>query len=278
LWTLVILLVPSCRRELQASPLPCARSLPRAHSHNDYQHPRPLLDALALGYTSVEADVCLVDGTFYVTHDCERVVPERTLEGSYLRPLQERVQASKAACASPFQLLIDVKSEASASYRALDTLLQRYRDMLTAFTPTGSRPGAITVVISGNRDRAQMLAQTQRFAGYDGRASDLDAAAPPPGFMPLVSAAWTDVFHWQGQGSIPAAEREALLRMVQIAHTRGQQIRFWATPEAADLRENAWRELAADGVDFLNSDAIDALQGFVRRRGRAEPGANPSPN
>ncbi len=35
---------------------------PRAHSHNDYLHRRPLLDALALGFCSVEADIYLVDG------------------------------------------------------------------------------------------------------------------------------------------------------------------------------------------------------------------------
>lgn len=36
--------------------------LPRAHAHNDYEHARPLLDALDHGFTSVEADVWLVDG------------------------------------------------------------------------------------------------------------------------------------------------------------------------------------------------------------------------
>ena len=31
--------------------------LERAHAHNDYEHARPLLDALSHGFTSVEADV-----------------------------------------------------------------------------------------------------------------------------------------------------------------------------------------------------------------------------
>lgn len=33
-----------------------------AQAHNDYYHPRPLRDALELGFASVEADVFLVDG------------------------------------------------------------------------------------------------------------------------------------------------------------------------------------------------------------------------
>ena len=36
--------------------------LARAHAHNDYLHERPLLDALDHGFTSVEADIFLVDG------------------------------------------------------------------------------------------------------------------------------------------------------------------------------------------------------------------------
>ncbi len=42
--------------------------LARAHAHNDYRHHRPLLDALAHGFTSVEADVFLVDDQLLVAH------------------------------------------------------------------------------------------------------------------------------------------------------------------------------------------------------------------
>ena len=35
---------------------------PRAHAHNDYEHARPLLDALAFGFCSVDADIWLVGG------------------------------------------------------------------------------------------------------------------------------------------------------------------------------------------------------------------------
>ncbi len=37
-------------------------ALSQAHAHNDYHHALPLLDALAHGFCSVEADVFLVDG------------------------------------------------------------------------------------------------------------------------------------------------------------------------------------------------------------------------
>jgi hypothetical protein len=73
---------------LGAEPVP----LIHAHAHNDYEHPRPLFDALDHGFCSVEADVHLVDGRLLVAHDRSKVKPERTLEALYLDPLRERVK------------------------------------------------------------------------------------------------------------------------------------------------------------------------------------------
>jgi len=43
--------------------------LPLAHSHNDYDRPNPLTDALANGFTSVEADILYIYGKLYVGHN-----------------------------------------------------------------------------------------------------------------------------------------------------------------------------------------------------------------
>ena len=64
--------------------------LPNAHAHNDYHHPRPLLDALEVGFCSVEADVYLVGDELLVAHDREDLVPEKNLKDMYLTPLLER--------------------------------------------------------------------------------------------------------------------------------------------------------------------------------------------
>ncbi|MEC4021166.1 hypothetical protein QMK28_34095, partial [Streptomyces sp. H27-D2] len=42
-------------KQRQRGPAP----LRRAHAHNDFVHPRPLLDALSHGFASVEADIWL---------------------------------------------------------------------------------------------------------------------------------------------------------------------------------------------------------------------------
>src|SRR5882724_1755773 len=96
--------------------------LPQAHAHNDYEHKRPLLDALDNGFCSVEADIFLVDGELLVGHNRKDLKPERTLEKLYLDPLRERAKANggKVYPGGPAVfLLIDVKSEAKPTYAAL---------------------------------------------------------------------------------------------------------------------------------------------------------------
>src|SRR5436853_4533789 len=68
--------------------------LKNAHAHNDYEHARPLLDALDHGFCSVEADIHLVRGDLLVGHSLLNLRPERTLEKLYLRPLEKRVQVN----------------------------------------------------------------------------------------------------------------------------------------------------------------------------------------
>src|SRR6516165_8545996 len=71
---------------------PVARVTPvrQAHAHNDYEHKRPLLDALENGFCSVEADVFLVEGELLVGHTRGSLRAERTLEKLYLAPLRQR--------------------------------------------------------------------------------------------------------------------------------------------------------------------------------------------
>ncbi len=58
-----------------------------AHAHNDYEHARPLFDALDHGFCSIEADVYVVNGQLLVAHDREKVSPSRTLQALYLDPM-----------------------------------------------------------------------------------------------------------------------------------------------------------------------------------------------
>ncbi|MGP3928231.1 phosphatidylinositol-specific phospholipase C/glycerophosphodiester phosphodiesterase family protein [Streptomyces sp. 8N616] len=242
--------------------------LRRAHAHNDYEHPRPLADALAHRFTSVEADIWLIDGQLLVGHDLDDLTPERTLESLYLDPLLARVRANHGSVYQgyriPLQLLIDIKNTGEATYLELHRRLRRYRSILSYAADGRVRTGAVTPVISGDRAaRAPMEAQHLRYAFYDGRLDDLGTGVPAS-FIPLISTNWTLSFSWQGVGPMPAEERATLHEIVSAAHAERQRVRFWATPDAiGPAREAVWHELLAASVDHINTDDLAGLERFL---------------
>jgi len=247
------------------------RPLAQAHAHNDYEHERPLFDALDHGFTSVEADVWLVDGELLVAHDLADVQPGRTLDSLYLDPLQRRIAANGGSVYTRWrgsmQLLIDVKSEAETTYAAVNRALRDHAGIMTTFVRNSRmRRGPVTAVISGNRTLQTMQQQDVRYAGYDGRLSDLDSGLSPA-VMPLVSDNWTNHFTWQGQGEMPADERAKLRDIVERAHASGYRVRFWATPDQPGAaRDAVWSELLDAGVDHINTDDLAGLQQFLQQR------------
>jgi hypothetical protein len=235
--------------------------LPNAHAHNDYLHARPLFDALDNGFTSVEADIYVVDGKLLVGHNRDALKPERTLESLYLAPLAERVHQNGGHVypdTTRFFLLIDIKDDPRLTYGELQKLLAKHADMLTTVQAGKARPGAITIVLTGNRPQIALNDKRVLYAGLDGRLSDLDSQAPPH-LMPMISDNWTKHFTWAGVGPMPESERAKLHNIVKKAHASGRVVRFWATPE----NETVWRELRSAGVDLINTDELGRLAAFL---------------
>ena len=70
-----------------------------AFSHNDYWRERPLLDALSFRFNCVEADLWLIDGELYVSHDRPEPNPAIIVlfpmtPGTPPRPLPSRTYTS----------------------------------------------------------------------------------------------------------------------------------------------------------------------------------------
>lgn len=243
--------------------------LPRAHSHNDYEHKRPLLDALDQGFASVEADIYLVERKLLVAHDRKDVKPERTLQALYLDLLKARVAANGGqvnAGGNGFTLLIDVKDNAAATYAVLREVLAAHAPMLTRFTPTNTTPGAVTVILSGNRPTQQVAAESVRWCGIDGRFAEL-TNNPSQHLIPLVSDSWKTHFGWFKDGVLAEADRRKMRDLVARAHVEGRKIRFWG---AQDL-SFAWKEQFEAGVDLINTDKLAELASFLRASGGVKP-------
>ncbi|NQT03978.1 MAG: hypothetical protein HQ580_18275 [Planctomycetes bacterium] len=262
---LLLSILPACSCRI-SSTTPGPAPLLNAHAHNDYAHDRPLFDALDHGFTSVEADIHLVDGDLFVAHDSDEIKPDRTLRSLYLEPLKKRIARNSGRVypnGPQFTLFIDIKTEAVATYKVLSKMLAEYKNIITSFSSSGRNDKAVVVYVSGNRPRALMESEPLRYAGYDGRLADLQSDAPAT-LIPIISDNWSSYFSYRGSGPMPQQQRRKLQTIVQTAHNKGRIVRFWATPDSpSPERHNLWRILLDNGVDLLNTDDLPGLQQFL---------------
>src|SRR6516225_4303819 len=171
---LVAVVVWLCAPTINAGPIP----LTRVHAHNDYEHKRPLFDALDHGFCSIEADIYLVDGQLLVAHERNQVRPDRTLQSLYLDPLRERIKKNGGRVypnGPEVTLLIDLKSDWTQIYPVLRAVLTNYSDMLVTFHGGIRDTNAILAIITGNRSKKIFDGETIRYAALDGELEDLDS-------------------------------------------------------------------------------------------------------
>jgi hypothetical protein len=246
---------------LAAAPLQGQQPCPQAHAHNDYLHARPLLDALDNGFCSVEADIFLVKGELLVAHEPSELTPERSLKSLYLDPLRERIRNNQGRVypgGPTFTLLIDIKSESSSTFDALHQLLSQYPDVFTRVEKGEVHEQAVQAIISGNRAVGRIASSSPRFAGIDGRLSDLDSDQPAH-LLPLISDHWGRNFRWRGDGDMPADDLAKLKDIIRRAHDKQREIRFWAIPDQPAV----WGALRDAGVDLINTDNLTGLSAFL---------------
>lgn len=244
----------------------CAMGEPiPAYAHNDYENDRPLLDALALGYRGVEADVHLVDGRLLVAHDRLAVTEDRTLEALYLRPLTARV----ARCGSilgdgvPLLLNVEIKTGEARAYRALRRVLAAHRELLVRVVDGRVLPGPVQVVLVGwqpprealEREAERLVAVQWVVTGPDTRVPDA-----PAHLIRLVSLDYGRTIGWAGRGVRPAAAGpvlEALRRARDAAPGRLARV------HNAPVRASVYRLLFDHGVDLVGTTELDGTRAVL---------------
>jgi glycerophosphoryl diester phosphodiesterase len=235
--------------------------LERAHAHNDYEHNRPLFEALEHGFTSIEADIHLIDGELYVAHDHpENLDNTRTLKALYLDPLRQLIDKNKGKVHpgydKPVYLLVDIKTDANSTLRELQN---QVRDYMGILAHPKNPDGAVKIVISGNRDISQLVKDKEGIITIDGRPSDLEKNFSFEK-MPMISENYNKVISWNGQGEISGKDFNTLADLARQVHRQGKLLRLWATPE----NEKVWEILLKAGVDLLNTDDLARLQNFLQ--------------
>jgi len=228
-----------------------------AHAHNDYEHERPLLDALDQGFHSVEADLWYRNGDLHVSH--ARGSSAGLLSDLYLDPLQELVDASGSVLGDgeAFFLWLDLKEGQPELRDALHQELGGY-DMLTTFADDEVVQGPVTAILTGSAESKEAYVDEHelRFAARD--SNDFSPDDPPADngwrYYALRWGRWVG-----GQPELGDDELERLHCIVTIAHELGRGVRFYGTPET----EAYWGLAVDSGVDFIGTDELEELSTFL---------------
>ncbi len=217
------------------------------HAHNDYEHDRPLEDALAFGFGSVEADVWWRDGDLQVSHDA--FLTAGTLEGLYLAPLTAHVDA--ADLPPRFTLWIDLKDNTTEGKKAL---ARQLRDLpfLSVFDDTGLvDERAVTVILTGDAsakvDLIDDVVAPRAFAIDDNDLAIDDVAEG------VVVAAALNFGAYVGSGD--DADRQCGC-VVEKAHSIGRKVRLFGGPDTPE----SWQFQRDHGVDFINADDLSGFE------------------
>ena len=227
-----------------------------AHSHNDYEQEFPFWRAYNQGFGSIEVDIYLHNGELIVAHDSAQLMLNRRLDSLYLFPVVYSIEKNGnriyADSTRRLQLMIDIKSDA---IRTLNRLVEK----LDSFKTLISNP-TVQIVISGNRPDPIKFSEYPTYIFFDGELSR-DYPATTLVRVVMMSDNFKRYSSWNGKRTIPAADRAALQAAITKAHSLNKKVRFWNAPD--NMR--TWILLQKMGVDFINTDKIEALSKFLRR-------------
>lgn len=232
---------------------PSSWSIANGHAHNDYQHNIPFLQAYGQGFGSIEVDVLLHHDTLFVGHVPVDIKNRVVFEKAYVQPLWTAVQQNQgyvyADTARKLQLLIDLKTEAVPTLQAVIKSMEKY--------PALCQNTSIRFVITGNQP--QNFSSYPSYILFDGNLSNPDHVKQADRIA-LFSASFRRYSNWNGKGVLPAHEHKEVEQLIAKAHALHKPFRFWAVPDNI----NTWYKLIGWGVDYINTDRVEAFAAFMK--------------
>lgn len=237
--------------------------IPVAHSHNDYTRKRPLHDALANGFLSIEIDVFYNKGNFSVAHTAFGIRKKKNIENLYLKPLKEIIKENNGSVfqydtTAVLEMMIDTKGVwTEVQLRELEKLLFSYGDIFTVYKNGKSSKGAVRVLLSGGGYKDLIKNDNPRIFLVDAGIADISSELGND-IIARNSSHYKSFFKWKGRGAMPEKEKEKLLEICNQAKQYNRKVRFWACPN----NENIWRELLNAGVGWVNIDKLEKFKNF----------------
>jgi alkaline phosphatase len=227
-----------------------------AHSHNDYQHEPPLVQAYNNKFGSIEADIILSDEELLVAHTERDIANNRKFEDAYIKPLVEYIKANNGYAyddtARSLVLMVDVKSDATPTLTKLIDLLSKYPEITQCKT--------LKVLVSGNKPAPSTFASYPSFIWFDGLLSSRYKKEELDRIL-ILSDNFKEYSTWKGQDDLPAKDWEALQKAVAKGHDLGKKVRFWNTPDFVE----GWQKILELDVDYLDTFSIKSLAEYLKK-------------
>jgi len=223
------------------------------HSHNDYASPLPFYGAYSNEAGVVEADVFLVNNELFVAHTSKEIAQNNTLKSVYLEPLSLKLKNQSGKVYSDDKsliLMIDVKSDADATLKAIVQQLQAFPQVISNKN--------IKIVISGNRPLPSQWTAYPGFIYFDGRLNE-NYSPEELSRVEMISEDLKNITIWNGKGVLTQADFQKMQSAIKKVHDQHKKIRFWATQDNV----NTWMTLMNLKVDFIGTDNVAALTQFI---------------
>lgn len=236
-----------------------------AFSHNDYWRENPLTDAWAFRYNCVEADLWLIDGELYVSHDRPEPTPSITFENLYLKPLVNRIRANGGKVYPesdrPFYLMADCKANGEEVYKVLKQQIEPYKELFCSVDNGEYKESAVLFFLSGDRPKNSLPKESSRFTFLDGQLKDLGQGIPAS-LTPVVSDNYSDFFTWNGEGEMPTNQLRKMRDIIAKVHAEGKLFRWWGAPDTEQFK----RFFIEENVDFVGADDLNGLYNVLDKQ------------
>ena len=236
---------------------PAVYTVANVHSHNDYQQVKPFTTAYQYQLGSLEADIFLWNDSLIVGHEFRDIQLRRTLQAMYLDSLafyfSKNGNTPYKDTSRSLILLIDIKTGAVATIHRLIEVLQGYPKLIHC--------NKLQIIITGNRPNPDQFKTYPDFILFDGNIKD-DYTTVALNKIGLMSDDFRKYSLWNGIGTIPTADSLKLAFYIAKMHTLHMKIRFWAAPD----NENTWQQLMQLKVDYLNTDHIEQIAGYLQQK------------
>ncbi len=228
---------------------------PLIHSHNDYEQPEPLTNALRNKVFSIEADVYLVGDRLLVAHDRKDLPDAKTLDSLYLQPIINlfRQHGGTISADSNYTttLMIDIKDSGIAVITELIKLLSPHR----SFFDRSINAKAVQVVISGDRGSVFKWISYPFFIFFDGRPKEVYDNAT----LQRVAFISDSYFNYINP---PESSNSRIEQLVKKVHGMGKLLRLWAIPDYPA----SWLRLQRLGIDIINTDKVVECRDYFSTR------------